>query len=214
MAEEHESFFPCAQEELDGLCRRDPRLAELIRAAGPLRRPVIPDIFQALVNSVTGQQISSRVHAKLWGRVREELSPLTPEHLAGLSPEDFRRCGLSARKAGYIQSLARDILEGRFVPEDLRSLDDNAVRERLCRLRGIGPWTAEMLLIFCLGRPDILPAGDYGIRRGLTLLYGEKELSPGFFEACRARWSPSSTLASLYLWELASGPVPGFEPAR
>ena len=117
--------------------------------------------------------------------------------------------GLSARKADYIFDLARRAASGEFDAEALRVMSDEEAAEYLCRLRGVGLWTAEMLLTFTLQRRDVLSFGDFGIRRGLRMLYRHREIDRERFERYRRRYSPCGTLAAMYLWEIAGGALPG-----
>ncbi|MDO5538234.1 MAG: DNA-3-methyladenine glycosylase 2 family protein [Desulfovibrionaceae bacterium] len=205
----------CTPEDAAHLRARDKRLAAFMDLAGPLSRDVLTDPFAALVHAVCGQQISSKVHETLWARLKERLSPVTPEHLAAFTVEDLRGLGLSRSKAACIRGAAEAGLSGEIDYAGLDRLDDDAVRAKLCSLKGIGPWSAEMLLIFCLRRPNVLSRGDFGIRRGLRMLYHKKELDDAFIDRCLKRWSPRATIASLYLWELASGNWPGYsDPAK
>ena len=187
------------------LAGRDPALRRLMAALGPLRRERIPDPFMALAHAVAGQQISGAAHATVWKRLLGAFPRFTPETLAAASPEDLRACGLSLRKAGYIREIARRAARGEPDLAGLAALDDAALCEALCALPGVGPWTAEMLMIFCLGRKDVLSLGDFGIRKGLRMLYNKRELTPAFLARCKKRYSPCASVASLYLWALAGG---------
>lgn len=192
-------------EAMAHLAARDPALGRLMEALGPLRRERIPDPFMALAHAIAGQQISGAAHATVWRRLREAFPRFTPEALAAASPEDLRACGISLRKAGYIREIARRALTGELDLAGLSALDDAALCAALCELPGVGLWTAEMLMIFCLGRKDVLSFGDFGIRKGLRMLYGKRELTPAFLARCKKRYSPCASAASLYLWALAGG---------
>jgi len=127
---------------------------------------------------------------------------------AALPAEAIRDCGASGRKAQYILEAARQFAEGRLDPAALASLPDEAVCAQLQTLPGVGRWTAEMLLLFSLQRPDVLSFGDFGIRRGLRMLYRHRELTPALFQRYRRRFSPYGSTASLYLWAVAGGALP------
>lgn len=206
--------FAYDEEDVALLAGRDPLLARVMEAVGPVRREILPDLFTALVHSVVGQQISSKVHAVLWKRVLERFGTPTPERYAALEEAELRACGLSGRKASYIAGIAKAFAEGRMRADDLARLDDEAFCETLVALPGVGRWTAEMLLIFSLGRKNVLSLGDHGIRKGLRMLYGVKEVTPDFAASLKKRYSPCATVASLYLWELAGGALEGYvDPA-
>lgn len=188
------------------LCKKDKRLGALIERVGKIERAVTPDLFEALISSIVAQQISSKAAATVWGRLQERFA-ITPETLATLPVEDIQSCGMSMRKAGYIQSAAQAVHSGELDVYGLDQLPADAVCAALSALPGIGVWTAEMLMIFSMRRPDVLSWGDLAIRRGIMQLYGHKKLTKEQFERYRKRYSPHGTVASLYLWHLAGGQV-------
>ena len=198
-------FIEASEAEAAHLASRDPALGRLMEAVGPLRRERLPDPFMALVHAIVGQQISGAAHASVWRRLREAFPSFTPEKLAAATPESLRACGLSLRKAAHIREIARRAHSGELDLAGLAALDDAALCAALCELPGVGQWTAEMLMIFSLGRRDVLSLGDFGIRKGLRMLYGKRELSPAFLARVRKRYSPCASAASLYLWALAGG---------
>ncbi len=210
MTADDTALLTCSQEAVAHLRGRDPRLADFMDLAGPLSRTVITDPFRALVHTVCGQQISNAAHARIWERVTERIRPLTPEHVLGLPEAALRDCGLSGAKTACVRAAALAVRNGALDLDGFAAMDDDAVRAQLLAVRGIGPWTAEMMLIFCLRRPDVLSFGDFGIRRGLRLLHGLNRLDRAYFERVRALYSPHGTTAALYLWELASGAWPQY----
>lgn len=213
-------FVTCGEAEMAHLARRDRALGRLMERLGPLRRERIPDPFMALVHAIAGQQISGAAHATVWGRLLAAFPSFTPRALAAAAPEDLRACGLSLRKGGYICETARRAASGELDLASLSALDDEALAGRLCDLPGVGLWTAEMVMIFSLERRNILSLGDFGIRKGLRMLYGKRELTPAFVARCKQRYAPCASVASLYLWELAGGAAgpdytdPAARPAR
>lgn len=182
-------------------------MAELIERVGMVRRPVIPDLFEALVHSIVGQQISTKAHATVWARLQQRLGTVDAQSVLSLSPEQLRGLGLSYRKAGYIRSIAEKVRSGALDFHALSELSDAEVIQRLTALDGVGVWTAEMLLLHSLQRPDVLSFGDLGIHRGLRLLYHHREMPRARFERYRRRYSPHGSVASIYLWALAAGEV-------
>jgi len=156
-------------------------------------------IFETLVHSIVGQQISAKAADAVWGRFHELVGEVTPDRVALHAPDSLRKVGLSGRKVEYILGLATT---GSWVvdhPWSERS--DDAVRKDLISLRGVGPWTAEMVLIFTLLRPDILPLGDIGVVRAMEGLYAEgQRLQPDQLESLAAPWRPYRTAATWYLW--------------
>jgi len=197
------------------LNRADKTLSRLIKKIGPCRlatatrRPP----FQALVRSVTFQQLNGKAAETILGRVLA-LYPgkkfPTPEDLLATSDEKLRSAGLSRAKTAAVKDLATKTLTG-LVPNSrtIRKLSNEEIIERLTTVRGVGPWTVEMLLMFTLGREDVLPATDFGVRKGFALTYGLKEMpSPKELLAHGEKWRPHRTTAAWYLWravDLANG---------
>lgn len=198
--------FEYGQEELDHLRRRDRRLGRVIDAAGMVRAEMYPDLFTALVSSVVGQQISGKAAATVWNRVVERFGGITPSRLDQAPLEDVQSCGMSFRKAEYVKGIAAACASGDLDLEGLKSLPDQDVVKALSSLKGIGPWTAEMMLIFSLGRKDVVSWGDLAIRRGMISLYGMETITKQEFDRYRVRYSPYGSVASLYIWELAHRP--------
>jgi len=197
-------LFKYGKAELDHLKSRDRKLGRAIDRIGMIERQVIPDLFEALVHSVVAQQISSKAAATVWARLRAALPDITPGEVSAADVADIQRCGLSMRKASYIKGIGEAAVSGELDLAGLRDMPDALVIERLSSLPGIGVWTAEMLLIFSLCRPDVVSWGDLAIRRGMMNLYGQKDLSRAQFDRFRKRYSPCGSVASLYLWALSA----------
>ncbi len=199
-------FFRYGRAELDHLRRQDPALELAIDRIGMIERAVIPDLFAALVHSIVAQQISSRAAATVWGRLVARFGEITAAHMAAAAPEEIQKCGLSLRKAGYIKGIGDAVVEGQLCLASVPELPDRQVTERLTLLRGIGVWTAEMILLFSMQRPDVLSWDDLAIRRGMMKLYELDKLDRATFERYRALYSPHGSVASLYLWRIAAEP--------
>lgn len=203
---------------LEQLRAADPRLARTIDAVGAfglegeLRRT--RSVFAALAEAIIYQQLSGKAAASIHARVcalfpRAPGGP-TPEQLLGASDAELRGAGLSRAKCLALRDLARRALAGE-VPtlRRIRRMSDEEIVESLTAVRGIGRWTAEMLLIFRLGRPDVLPADDYGLRRGFALAFGKRRLpTPQEISRHGRRWAPWRSVASWYLWRAAEGAGP------
>jgi DNA-3-methyladenine glycosylase II len=171
-------------------------------------------LFTALLHSITGQQISSKAHTTVWNRILERFTPMTPETVDAASAEAVQGCGITMKKAVYIKEIAASVLNGRLDLERLQTLPDDEVCETLCRVKGIGVWTAEMLMTFSMQRMDIMSRDDLAIIRGLRMLYRHREITPHLFARYKRRYSPYGTVASLYLWAISSGAYPRFvDPA-
>ncbi|HZI16674.1 MAG TPA: DNA-3-methyladenine glycosylase [Myxococcus sp.] len=189
------------------LVRADPTLGALMKRAGPFRLELSPlhSPFAALARSIVYQQLHGRAAATIFGRVCERVGQgkaFTPEALLAVPEPQLREAGLSANKLAALQDLARKTLEGTVPPlSKVRRMDDAALIEHFSQVRGIGQWTVEMLLIFRLGRPDVLPVDDYGVRKGFMLAYGLPDMPrPKELLAHGERWRPWRTVASWYLW--------------
>lgn len=195
--------FQYGSREINHLRSRDRRLGRAIDEIGMIERGVTPDIFAALVASVASQQISAKAAETVWKRLENLAGTITPETLSAVSREDIQQCGMSMRKAGYIRSISDAVMNGDIDLAGLRDLPDDDVIARLTALNGVGVWTAEMLLIFSMQRPDVVSWGDFAIRRGMMRLYGKASLDRDQFERYRKRYSPYGSVASLYLWEIS-----------
>ncbi len=163
----------------------------------PLRSKM--NLFETLVNAVVGQQISALAAAAVWQRVKDAVGLITPNNIREVEVDALRAAGLSGRKVEYVKGLAE---RGDWLNETPWSeLSDDEVRRQLCTLRGIGPWTAEMALIFTFLRPDVLPLGDIGVVRTIERHYAAGErLSEEQLTAFAAPWQPFRTVGVWYLW--------------
>ena len=189
------------------LADADPALGALIARAGPygLRPQPTQSLFAAVARAIVYQQLSGTAAATILGRVRALYAPKrfpTPRDILATPPERLRAAGLSTAKTAALRDLAGRCLDG-TVPtmRRVRLLGDEEVVERLIQVRGVGRWTAEMLLMFRLGRADVLPVSDLGIRKGFALTFGGRTLPTAVTIERRAqRWRPYRSVASWYLW--------------
>lgn len=208
-----DDLLVCGEREIACLAKKDKALGRFMTLAGPISRTIIPDPFQGLVHAIIGQQISGKAHASVWNRFLQSFDLRDAAKIASLEPEQLRLCGISGRKAGYILGIARAFASGAMA--GLESLADDDLAHKLVQMPGVGQWTAEMLLIFTFKRPNVISFGDFGIRRGLRMLYRHREITPQMFDRYRKRYQPFATVASLYLWELAGGGYAAYrDPAR
>lgn len=197
---ENRPVFPYGAKELDWLARKDKRMAAAIDRFGLISRPLMPDLFAALIGNIVDQQISTKAGITVNGRLLALAGAMTPARLEQLTAEQIQGCGMSMRKALYIKGAATAAMSGELDLQAIHGYSDRQVIDTLSKLPGIGIWTAEMLMMFSLGRPDILSWGDLAIRRGMMNLYRHKELTRERFERYRRRYSPYGSTASLYLW--------------
>jgi DNA-3-methyladenine glycosylase II len=201
------------------LAARDPKLGRLIERAGPfkLRVSSAQSPFEALVQSIIYQQLHASAASAIHRRLLENFYPLTAnqhfaaQHLLDCPNEDLRAAGLSHNKSLALRDLAAKTIDG-TVPTlaRIRRMSDEAIIEHLIQVRGIGRWTVEMLLIFRLGRPNILPVDDYGVRKGFALTFGKLKPTdkvtpadlpkPDIMRRRAKRWEPWCSVASWYLW--------------
>lgn len=208
------AMLPCTEEAMAYLCRRDKRLAAVIRTIGPVQRASWPDLFCALISSIVGQQLSGKAADTIWGRVEALCGGVTPSALLEQEEAALRGCGLSGRKATYVRTVAAEVASGRLDLAALDALPDEAVCTRLTELPGIGRWTAEMVLLFAMQRPDVFSFGDLAIHRGLRMIYRHRHIDRERFERYRRRYAPYGSLASLYLWAVAGGACGLSDPAE
>lgn len=190
------------------LSERDPRMADAIARIGHVWRVRDDDLFQAVVHSIVGQQISTRAQATVWARMRDGLGTVDAAHVAAASVEELQAFGMTFGKAGYIRDFALHVQDGSFDIAAVERMGDDEAIEALASLRGVGRWTAEMILTFCLNRPDVFAYDDLAIQRGLRMLYHHRRITRKLLERYRRRFSPYCSVASLYLWEVAGGALP------
>ena len=186
---------------------RDKRLGAVIEQIGPIERRGNADLFASTVRHIISQQISKKAQQTVWKRLEERTGGVSISGVLALPTAELQSMGISFRKADYILAFARMVEEGEVDLESLRKKDDETVIRELVQVPGIGPWTAQMLLIFSLGRPDVLSYGDYGILRGMRMVYRHRKIDASRFARYQKRYSPYGTTASLYLWAVAGGAI-------
>jgi DNA-3-methyladenine glycosylase II len=195
----------------DAACRHlsdaDPAMGELIARVGEftMRPEPAHSLFQVLVRSIVYQQLTGRAAAAILARVTRLFAPKrfpSPGDLLEIPPERLREAGLSTAKTAALRDLAARTLDGTVPSLPLvRRMPDEEIIERLTAVRGVGRWTVEMLLIFKLGRPDVLPVGDLGVQKGFALTFRKRKLPlPAVMHRRANRWRPYRSVASWYLW--------------
>ena len=200
-------IFDYGEIETTHLKARDKELGAAIDIIGPIRRAVNPDLFSALVNSIIGQQISSKAQATIWQRMQDKLGKITPQAILDCMEADLQSCGITFKKAAYIRCAAERVMDGRLDIASLYSKDDTEVCAELVKTNGVGVWTAEMLMLFSMQRPNILSYSDLAIQRGMRMLYSHMKITREMFEKYRQCYSPYGSVASLYLWAIAGGAI-------
>jgi DNA-3-methyladenine glycosylase II len=196
-------YFEYGQAEIDYLKSVDETLGAAMTRMGKVERVIIPDLFTALVHAVVGQFISVKAVLTIWERMQLQFGEITPDNIAKQSADDIQRCGMTMKKAVCIKHIADMIIEDALNLDELYALSDAEVIKRLSALNGIGKWTAEMMLINAMERPDVVSWGDIAIRRGMMKLYQLDSIAKEEFDHYRMRYSPMGSVASIYLWEIS-----------
>ena len=202
-------FFEYGEKETMYLAAKDKKLGEAMARIGHVYRSVDDDLFAAVVHQIMGQQISTAALETLWGRLNDRLHKIDAEGILFLGREGIKEVGMSFRKAEYILDFAEKVKSGEFDISALEGMADDKVIAALSSLKGVGVWTAEMILIFCMQRKDVVSFGDLAILRGMRMLYRHREIDKAKFEKYRKRYSPYGSVASLYLWEISGGALEG-----
>ena len=204
-------YFAYGETEINYLASKDKKLGEVIAQVGPVYREVDTDLFSAVVHHIVGQQISTKAQETIWQRMRDTLGTVNAQTVLDAGVEKLQSLGISFRKAEYITDFARKVQSGAFDLEGIWEKPDEEVIRELSALKGIGVWTAEMILLFCMQRPDVFSYDDLAIQRGLRMVYHHRKIDRKLFEKYRRRFSPYCSVASLYLWAVSGGAIPGMK---
>ena len=202
-------YFAYGETELAYLRKKDKRLGEVINQIGMIERAVDTDLFSAVVHHIIGQQISTKAQTTIWQRMQDALGVVNAETILAAGAPKLQAQGMTFRKAEYITDFAQKVHSGAFSLDAVAQMPDAEAIQALTALKGIGVWTAEMILLFCLQRPDVLSYDDLAIQRGLRMVYHHRDIDRARFERYRRRYSPYGSVASLYLWAVAGGAIPG-----
>lgn len=195
------SIFQYNKKHTELLSQRDVKLGAFISQKGHISRNVFADIFEGLCYNIVSQQLSMKACEALWAKLTMSLGDISPESC--LDTAALKACGLSQSKSECIAECAHRFVCGEIASDQLREMSDAEVISALTSIKGIGVWTAEMTLIFCLERMDVLSLSDYGIRKGLSLLHGIDIKDIRAMKEYKELYSPYGTIASFYLWEAA-----------
>ncbi len=201
-------FLEYGKREMDYLKSKDKKLGEAIERIGYIERRTDGDLFSSVVRHIIGQQISSAAQATLWRRLSEKVGHIDEKSMLALGRDELQSIGMTYKKAEYILDFSEKVGSGVFNMSALEYMTDEEVIKELSSLKGIGAWTAEMIMTFCMGRPNVVSFGDLAILRGMRMLYRHRTIDRARFERYRKRYSPYGTVASLYLWEIAGGAIP------
>ena len=201
-------FFQYGDCETTYLTSKDKRLGWAIQQIGHINREVDSDLFSAIVHHIIGQQISTAAQATIWSRLLTAAGTVTAGSLTSLGRDRLQQIGMTYKKAEYITDFAQKVLDGSFDIEAVWSMPDDEAIKALSSLNGIGVWTAEMILTFCMQRPNVVSFGDLAIQRGMRMLYRHRQIDRTKFERYQKRYAPYGTVAGLYLWAIAGGAIP------
>lgn len=190
------------------LSKVDPQLGILIRTIGKYSIKIRASAFQSLVESIIYQQLTGSAANVIYGRFIKYYNNVMPTPMEIISTSDIEltsKVGLSSKKVQYLKNLSARVVEQKLDLDLLSTMSDEEVINQLIQVKGIGRWTAEMFLIFCLGRPDVLPVTDLGIRKAMQKVYSIPELpKPAEMLAIAQPWRPHRTVATWYLWKSLS----------
>lgn len=204
-------YFSYGEKELNYLKQKDKRLGAVIDQIGMIEREVDSDLFSSLVHQIVGQQITTKAQETIWKRMQEQLGTINAQTVLRAESDRLQAMGISHRKAEYITEFAEKVEDGTLDLEALWHQPDEEVIQTLSSLRGVGVWTAEMMLLFCMQRPDVLSYGDLAIQRGMRMVYHHRNIDKKLFEKYRRRLSPCGSVASFYFWAVAGGAIPGMK---
>ncbi len=197
-------MYNYGKKELDYLRLRDPKLGELFDEFGIVRRKEMKNPFEALICSIVGQQISAKAQESAIKKIKALIGRISPANILNCELAKLKACGLSERKSLAIVDAAKLFANLKLSKKRLLEMQAPQIEKILTSIKGVGPWTAEMLMIFALDKPDILSYADFGIRKALSLLHDIEKLDKKTFEKFRLLYSPYGSVASVYLWEFAN----------
>lgn len=196
--------FLYGKEEMDYLSKRDNKMEVAIKLLGKIERTTEPDLFLATVQNIVAQQISNKAFESVWNKFQNYFQDITPQKINSATSEDIKKLGVSLKKAEYIKNIAEKIINKELDLDMIQKMPDEEAINELVKLNGVGRWTAQMLLLFSMGRKNILSFGDFAIRKGLQNLHNHKEITKTIFEKYRKLYSPYCSVASIYLWEIGN----------
>ena len=202
-------YFPYDDDATEYLKAKDKTLAPIIDYIGHINRPMDGDLFEAVMRSIIGQQISTAAQKTICRHMGDGLGEVTPETVTAAGVEGLQSFGTTFKKAEYMHDFALKVLSGEFDLDAVATMPDAEAIAALSSLKGVGTWTAEMILLFSLGRQDIFAFDDLAIHRGIRMVYNHRKVTREMFERYRRRFSPYGSVASLYFWEVSHGVVPG-----
>lgn len=190
---------------------KDKKMKEVIETIGKIEREVDTDLFSSVIHHIIGQQISTKAQATIYQRLHDLLGEINVDTLLYCDDDTLQSIGLTYRKVFYIKAFCEKVKTKQIILDDLYEMSDAEVIQVLSSLKGIGKWTAEMILLFCMQRKDIFSYDDLAIQRGLRMIYHHRKITRALFEKYRKRFSPYGSVASLYIWKVSSGAIVGMK---
>ncbi|RDU57326.1 DNA-3-methyladenine glycosylase [Helicobacter sp. MIT 99-5507] len=185
------------------------KLALIIDEIGHINRTIDKDLFSAVIHHIIGQQISTKAQKTIWQRIEDDLKVVNTDTILKAWIKKLQSFGMTFKKAEYIIDFANKIKNDEFDLEAIWQKTDEDVIKELSALKGIGVWTAEMILLFCMERKNVFSYGDLAIQRGIRMVYHHKKITKSLFEKYKKRFSPYYSVASLYFWAVAGGVIDG-----
>ncbi len=204
---ENKEYFEYTELELNKLKKKDKKLSRAIDEIGNIKRAVNSNVFETLIHSIIGQQITIQAQKTIWERLQSLVSEISPDKILNLEIEKLNQIGIPKKRISYILDIAQKVYDKEIDLDSLNQKSDQEIIDILTSFKGIGVWTAEMVLIFALNRKNVFSYGDVAIHRGLRILYSHKEIDKIRFEKYRRRYAPYGSIASLYLWEISKSKV-------
>jgi len=201
-------YFEYGDKEIEFLKKRDKKLGEAIERIGHIYRPVDTDLFSSVIHHIIGQQISTKAQETVWRRLCDRIGRVDAEAVCSVEINELQSFGMTYKKAGYINDFAESVRSRDLNLNKVAGLSDDEVVKELSSIKGIGVWTAEMIMIFSMQRPNIVSFGDLAIIRGMRMLYRHENIDRKRFERYRKIYSPYGTVASLYLWAVSGSAIP------
>ena len=204
-------YFQYGDKEIEYLRSKDKKLAEVIDKVGHIDRTVDTDLFSSVVHHIIGQQISTKAQQTIWLRMNEKYGHVTPEVIDSADAAELQSLGMTFRKAEYIKDFSHKVVSGEFSLDAVWHMSDEEAVEALSSLKGVGVWTAEMLMLFSMQRRNIFSFGDLALLRGMRMVYHHRVINKQLFTRYKKRFSPYASVASLYFWAVAGGAIDGMK---
>ncbi len=197
-------YFEYDEKEMNYLISKDEKLASVIKEVGHIKRKINSDFFENLIFKIIGQQISNKAYLTICQRFKDLLGEINPDNILSTSDETLQHCGISFRKVEYIKNASFFWKNEDFDFKNIQNYSDEEIIQCLTKIKGVGIWTVEMLLIFSLGRKNVISYNDLVIKKGLMNLYGLEKIDKKIFNKYKALYSPYATVASFYLWNIGN----------